>query len=601
VRAVAESTDSLAEVPGRRGSGFLRWLRLNPEQALLVALPLLLLALNSRWIWSGPHRDAWLYYGYFQNGVDYLRRFPELYYGSRLSVILPGWLAHHLLPAAVANLALHLGLYWLALLSFNSLARELFGRRAALLAAITLGCQTYFLIPMGWNYVDGFGIAYFLLALAAVTHAARSPGRPWLLTLAGAAACAMAAANLFYVVYSVPLALAFMMLNPGGARRALLPALGWFLLGGVGAFFLFCLLSAAAGGPWFFLEASVNYAREALPKANPFRDPSYRWLRGAHHLVFPAAITAGSCFLLLRAGWRRTLKPISRESLLAHLSLLLVVGGITWGQVFGGTSMLQHFYYSSFMTPLAALALAALLAPSVSPLGRRAFGACVVVTLCAMAIPLAFQLDLARLRSWSVPRTVWPLAAGIAAVYLLLGRAGPGWKRPLALVGFGLQSLLVIAIQGHFRADDPAVGGPLFLQMDRAGALIDQVDPTRRLRLWYDEKEVPHGRVFDAIACAFLLGPRMVNLSFPQLPQAVLQDGLPLEPPQRIVVLSSRQDVLSAATASMEKLGFGVQLIEQVPVPGPVPNFLLTFLEVLPRVGTTASAPAPPTSPGSSP
>jgi hypothetical protein len=562
-----------------------RALQEDPAPALLIALPVLLLALNSQWLWSGPHRDAWLYYGYFQNGLDYLRTFPNLYYGSRLSVIVPGWSLHHLLPVWAANVVLHLGLYWLAILSFYSTARELFGGRAGLLASVVLGCQTFFLFAMGWNYVDGFGIGYFLLALALLTHAARSPGRTWRLVLAGAAACAMVAANIGYLVYVAPLGLAFVVLNHRGAQRALVPALGWFAGGAALVFLLLCAVSRAAGGPWFFLEPSVSFVREFVPRASPFRDATYRWVRGAHHLAFPAAIALASVAVLLR-GLRRATRP-PYATLLASSLLILVGAGISWGQLLGDTSQLQYFYYSSFLTPLAALALAGMLASRLDALTRTGFFAVVGAAVVCLGVPLLLRVGpLPGLRELSIPPTLWSLMAGLLALTALSLARGPR----LAILGLvallGVQAFLVKEIPGHFRRPGSADGraAALFLQMDRAMSLIDRSDPERASKLWYD-MPAEYGGVYDAIACGFTLFSRVVNVDFPALGEAVLANGDPLEPSLRIVVLSDQPAAFERAAAALEGIGLGGRLVDEMAVSGPVPHFKLTFLEVTPGAG----------------
>src|ERR1700686_3875717 len=45
-------------------------------------------ALARRWLFDGPGRDAWIYYGYFRFARVYLEEAASAYYSSRLSVIL---------------------------------------------------------------------------------------------------------------------------------------------------------------------------------------------------------------------------------------------------------------------------------------------------------------------------------------------------------------------------------------------------------------------------------------------------------------------------------------------------------------------------------
>ena len=64
-----------------------------------------------------------------------------------------------------------------ALLCFQSVAWLLFGKRAAILSTIAFACHPFVLRAIGWSYVDGFGITYFLVALLGVTCAARGECR----------------------------------------------------------------------------------------------------------------------------------------------------------------------------------------------------------------------------------------------------------------------------------------------------------------------------------------------------------------------------------------------------------------------------------------
>ncbi|HEY6322328.1 MAG TPA: hypothetical protein VJA16_12290, partial [Thermoanaerobaculia bacterium] len=230
--AAARGRDATAVSAGAR------W-RALPYGVLLAALPLAQAALDRLWLFDGPGRDTWIYYGYFRFARVYLEEAASAYYSSRLSVILPGHLVSRLLPAVPANVVLHLGLYAGAIAAFYASTRIYTGRRGALLASLVLGCQPYFLLAIGSNYVSGFGLTYFLLALAAIAAAAGCPGgraAGVLLAAAGAAAVVLVAANLFYALYLPLLAAHFLVLNRHGARRPLLPAAGWAAAGGAVAF-----------------------------------------------------------------------------------------------------------------------------------------------------------------------------------------------------------------------------------------------------------------------------------------------------------------------------------------------------------------------------
>jgi hypothetical protein len=156
---------------------------------VLGLLPLGLLAIDPTWFSSALFLDPYIYFGYYLDLPGHLRAFPDHYISTRLPVLLPGWLAHRLLPTAAANAALHLSLYYLALGLGHRLLAAAAGARAALLACLVLGCNPFFLSAVGTDYTDGYAIVFLLAGLACAQSAAAGPrpragwlvgaGRPW--------------------------------------------------------------------------------------------------------------------------------------------------------------------------------------------------------------------------------------------------------------------------------------------------------------------------------------------------------------------------------------------------------------------------------------
>ncbi|MEA2559120.1 MAG: hypothetical protein QOH06_624 [Acidobacteriota bacterium] len=548
--------------------------RARPDRnlAALALLPLVLLALDSDWIFSGPHRDAWIYYGYFENGIAYLRSFPDLYYASRLAVILPGFVLQHLLPGVAANVLLHLAVYWSAVLSFYLVVRDLFGSRVALLAGLALGCHPYFLQAAGWNYVDGFGIAYFLMALMFLTRAMASPISPsWrpLLLAAGAMVTAIVSTNVFYAAVYMPLLAGhFLLLNR--RRIPLLAATLWAVAGAAGLLALFEIAFRAAGGSSFYLSSSLQFLSGSVGTANPFRNPSYTWLRVAVWLVFPAATLLGTIFLLGRKD---------RILLWSQLQLVLLASMMLYFQIFGDTGVLQNFYYSSLLLPAAFLAFAGQLAPLVEGLPLRRFGA----LAAGLALIQIFPLLAPKIAVLASAPALFALLAALGAVSgaILAARWRTGGARAVIVVFLCLAvSQLLVRQAGsifwQFERHEWD-GHGLYSQMDHAVRAIDAFDSSRALRLWYDDG-AEDGLVYDALASAFLLCPRMVNFNFPDLQTPRMCDGVHLVPGMQIAVLSADPSAFEKAAAALRAIGLSSRRLKREEIPGPSRGFAITYL-----------------------
>src|SRR5215467_1325496 len=81
----------------------------------LAGIPLLQLAVYpSLFVTPGGNQsiDPWVYVGFSLSLPAHLQRFGETYYASRLSWIVPGFIAHRLFPPLVAEYVLHLAFFY---------------------------------------------------------------------------------------------------------------------------------------------------------------------------------------------------------------------------------------------------------------------------------------------------------------------------------------------------------------------------------------------------------------------------------------------------------------------------------------------------------
>ncbi len=276
------------------------WLRLYaswrrwPELFVLAALPLILLALNPIWIYSRLCHDPWIYFGHMQNLAGHLVAFGDLYAASRLTVILPGWLVHQLAPPVLANHLLHLGTYYLAIGSLFVVLAETVGRRSALAVCVLCGCHFFFLEAVGWDYADGYTLAYFLAGLACAARACVSSSwRGWM-TAAGASVAAMVDANLTSAALAPLVVLFFLMHNRDRQRAPVGVSACYFVLGGAGLLFVLGAISYAINGRFWILATQLAFARSEFGSVNHYRAGMRTWIDNACWLLFPIMAACGA-------------------------------------------------------------------------------------------------------------------------------------------------------------------------------------------------------------------------------------------------------------------------------------------------------------------
>lgn len=557
-------------------------LKPRTETLMLLLLPVVLFLLAPNWIFSGPYRDAWIYYGYYQSGSFYLQEFPDAYYSSRLAVFLPGFVLHHLLPSIAGNVVLHLGLCWTALFSFHRVVKELYGSHTAFLGSLAFGTHPLLLHALGWNYVDGFGITYFLAALLFATWAAQSRRLWWTWSVAtGVAITALISTNVFYGIYVPLIAGHFWFLDRERYRQRRLAALASAATGALGSILLMGVVSRVLGGPFFYLQSSLNFLAQSIETENPFRDPTYQWLPEAAWLALPMTTLLGALVLFNRARGGGTHDP--GRLMWPQVQLLYLASVLLLFQVAGDTAVLQHFYYASLLLPVVFMALSGQLCWLIPRLDGPLFAGLAVVTGGLLLLPVALPLMDATVPSAEVivSPLFWalPLACGTALALVIGRRTRAGVL--LFFLGLAGVNLVIWQTADVFRILDPygSDGPGLFYQMSESVALIERFDPSQNVRLWYDF-ESAHGDVYDAVASAFLLCPRMINLGFPALGTTRMCDGQDLVPGINIVILSNDPAAFRMAELSLGEIGFEARLLDRTEIEGPIPQYALTFLRV---------------------
>ncbi len=513
--------------------------------------------------------DPWIYTGFFLSLPMFARIFPGTYYGSRLSVIVPGFAAHWLLPPLLASYGLHLTLLAAVVFATFRLVRSNHGLPAALIASTLMTWHPLVIAEIGWDYVDGAGVAFVMLAIAALDDAVRRDDRR---RRAGIVAGFMIAcgvvANLFLVVF-LPVWGVFLLLR-AGLRWRTVAVIGFAALAGAAAGLLaFGAVSHSLGGSWWCLGPQIRELRALTAARNPWQLSGYAWVLGATWLVLPAVAAGASLIGCARHYRARTGVDFTSTIHATYLAAAALFVGI---QLLS-TPVLQISYYSSYLVPLAIVAIA--VSGGVLKANDRE------LVVAAIGMTALFALAYSVLLNTPV-RHVF-MAAWAAA-----SRPGPVggevWRREYVATALGLiaSALSVIAVRREPRftrrwmcfAAATAVSFVAVPQFWVGGA--DRGFATRRFeetvgahrfvvsqiggeapKFWYALSPT-EPRPFKSISSTFLWGYSLINEQMPILTGA---QAATLRAGSRLVLLVPTPADAEVAREPLRRAGFDYSLV----------------------------------------
>ncbi len=568
-----------------------RQIKANWEILLLLSLPILLLLISQAWIFNPlSNIDSWIYLGYFIRLKQYLIAFPEAYYGTRVSWILPGHLVYSLFSPLVANYVLHLGLYYIATISIYLVLRPSVGRRAAFLASALMGCYSLFLSAIGWNYVDGAGITYFLLTVLMLSWAARKKSWTTWMFLSGIFFGALIYTNLVWLSFAPSLITYYLLTHrPHRTRRAFI-SVAASVVGFLTITLFLCSVNYAIVGKFFFFMPSVNYALSSGGQPNPLNIDLHELVFRANWLFLPLTVLLGSTVTLALSKFRKSFE----QSDAAPFQALFIVGFL--GMIFleaKVTYVLQFTYYVSYLIPSMFLVIGASLKP-LQTLSKGSFVSVATFLLILVILPLTpsyvfdhqptiFCLLFLTSVLFSISSNFNQKKVGsIVAILLLTVSASisfnQGWNASQSTVRLQKNVTLKTTIDGH-------------LTVGTVQKLFRDIDPTVGLWFWYSMKEL---EVYRAISSASLWMYRLIGEEFPSLQEYrnASSSTSPLTPQRlsglktrftvspKIAIFSQQKDALEQAINSLKTVGFTAKSIATYPIKQDTIAFTITIIEV---------------------
>lgn len=463
------------------------------DKIIIFIFPILLAFINRNWIFTPATDfipDPWFYFAYFRYFYAYAPIFPSNihYFVERLTWNIPGYYIYQLFPPLQANYVLHLIVCYIALFSLYGILNTLFNRRTALLSALLLGSYPWFLRAVGWDYIDGAGIAQMLLLIYILTLASRAQQWKLHLFLAGMVHASLLITNLFWLGFALSWAVYFFALNypiSKAKARKLFGQTSYFMLGNLAMVVIVAIFYHSVTGNYFFLTNSITFSIKFGHDADliQYAINLYKHMPVYWHVI-PVLVSIGALSRL-----RRIKQDPYRKSFIA-ISLLFVAA-YAW-LIFGHFYSLPYltiFLYSSFAIPAVFLLLGTLLASIVNNFSNRDFNIIVALAILVLASPYLLVVIFPSSVSWQGNLFLLLLFGLIFWICISLPI-----KRAVLLpflLAFSALSFLG-GLNAYVFQPNPLQGQENFLAIIDSSQAIDSYYPNHKytdFRLWFREDE----------------------------------------------------------------------------------------------------------------
>lgn len=523
--------------------------------------------------------DPWYFVGYFLNLQDLLRDFSWAYQGSRLSWILPGYAAYQMFPPAIANYLLDGLLYYVCTFSIYFILKQLFSARVGLVVSVLIGFYSFFLFATGWDYVDGAGIAYYLLTFLFLTWAGKTANWKIPLFCSGISLTCLIVSNLFWITFIPNLVLYYFLINSKYRKNPILPGILIPALSSLLVFLIFCFITYRINGQFNFIYPQFSVATRLATydsNANPIRNfiefSASTWYTYPF-LQIHITIFALSLLSLFKAFLRKInlLKRVENKNwgneynaTLLQLNLVIsFIVVVIWRDTYG-QPLLASLWYVSVLIPATFLALGSQILGLVDRLSRKHFF--ILLTVIVGVSLCSYKIRLPEIISSEKVLILLACTITILSIFLLIRRVGESLSiSVLALVSILVMNWITIPANAITREQfqtnrDSFIVVTQFVRMMQAL----EIRPANLL-LWYSSED-PEIWYYRAIHRTYLITP-CFSESLPRITSkelGVLKTLLKSYPgSKKLVILSHKPTTYRKAVSEIEAAGYSVRLRDQ--------------------------------------
>jgi hypothetical protein len=490
--------------------------------ATILALPIVLALINPNWLFNANIADDYIYLGYQLNFPNYVGWSPSegTYFIERISWILPGYLIRQIFSPLMANFIIHLGVYYLASFSVYATLNRLFNAKVALIITLLFGQYPPILRSVGWDYVDGYAMALIALTIFLLTWAVGAKRQSLYLIGAGIIFALAVNANTFNALYTPALALYYLFLNDwrGNTIGKLFRTGVYTAIGGIGTTGFLALV-------YYLFTQNILYANSMQMVGDySLSHWSYYFLSTYGKFTHPHwmfLFVAVSCLIIFRPMiWKRaTTMPSENPYIPNYRVILRAMTGLFAGMLlvmgifqFNGYALSRLSLYNTNIMLGAFLFLGAIFAPHLTNTPQR---------LGRYAPLMAFFIPMLPLILFSLSPSTFYITNHyvlyIGAIICIVLACFPKWTL-IGLVGFCMligrmfnesreyNSWIYPPYQDVYVADRYMLQDMYVHTMTIAQIINNRYDDfsLERFRLFYDQGEEPHSRLFNSVSGVYL-------------------------------------------------------------------------------------------------
>lgn len=452
---------------------------------IIAALPILLVVINSNWIFSPLTNflpDAWFYTAFFRYFDSYASVFPSntYYFVERITWNVPGYLVYKIFSPLYANYVIHLTVCYIALFSLYGTLTLLFNRRTAILSTLLMGGYPWFLRAAGWDYVDGVGIALTLLLIYVLTLSISSQHWKFLILSAGIIHATLLVTNLFWIGLTPGWFIYYLFISHPIAKEKAWKLIDYFVLGNL-------IITAAVALYYFYLTGNYFLQNSIAFSFSIAHNKSFsNLILGLYghmppywHVVAVLAATVGVWQII-----RSTKTSLQRSFVATGLFFVITYSCLIFWH-FYTLPYLNIFLYSSFTIPATFLLFGALLGNITSKLSEKQFQYARIAAFFSSAAPFLIVTTIPSLEKHQGNNLLIILFSLIFT--LALASANKGAVAFPIIASFGALSFLAGA-NSYVFISDPSQGRNSFTALIEASDAIDSYYPNHEymdFRLWY--------------------------------------------------------------------------------------------------------------------